>query len=131
MWIAPERRRGHRWIAPTFAVAAGLAIGVTLTVRGQMNAGLATLGVLLAYSLLLALRGGDSGHGTHDGYGGGRRSAAHVRAAAVTGDILVGVIVTAVLIQALRGAEIWIPAGFAGFACLTYLLSMAVLSQTY
>ncbi len=128
MWIASERRRGHRWVAPAFAVAAGLGIGATLTVRGQMNAGLVTMGVLLAYGLLLALRGGDSGR---DGYGGGRRSSAHVRAAAVTGDILVGIIVATVLVQALRGAEIWVPAAFAGFACLTYLVSMAVLSDGY
>jgi hypothetical protein len=129
MWITPERRR-TRWVAPGLAVVAGLAIGGILAFRGQMEAGLVTLGVLACYGLLLACRSGETAF-ARESLGGGRRSGAHVRAAAVTGDVLVGVTVATLLAQALRGADIWVPAGLVGVAVLTYLLSRMVLTQTY
>ena len=51
MWMAPERRRAHRWIAPLFAVAAGVAVGATLALRGHTETGLVTLAVLAAGSV--------------------------------------------------------------------------------
>lgn len=129
MWITHERRRG-RWVAPCLAVIAGVAIGGVLAYRGQTQTGLVTLGVLAGYGLLLAVRSGEAAS-ARDSLGGGRRSGAHVRAAAVTGDVLMGVTVATLLAQALRGADIWVPAGLVAVAVLTYLLSRAVLSQTY
>jgi hypothetical protein len=131
MWIAPERRRPHRWVAPGFAAAAGLAAGATVAMRGHLEAGLVTLGVLLGYGVLLAYRRGQTTLAVHEAFGTGRRSGIHIRAAAVTGDVLVGVIVATLLAQALRGAEIWVPAGLAAVGGLTYLLSIAVLNHTY
>jgi hypothetical protein len=130
MWIAPERRRAHRWIAPVFAVAAGVAVAATVALRGQTETGLVTLAVLLGYAILLGARGGEASHGTHEtfGGGGGRGAGAHTRAAAATGDVLVAVIMAALIVQALRGAEIWVLAGLAAVACVTYLVSVLSLS---
>jgi hypothetical protein len=128
MWIASERRRAHRWIVPAFAAAVGVAVGATLAVRGDLETGLVTLAVLLGYGVLLGSRGGETAGGGPKALSVGRGSESHSRAAAVTGDVLMGVIVAAVLVQALRGAEIWVLAGLAGIAGVTYLLSIAALS---
>jgi hypothetical protein len=130
MWIAPERRRAHRWVAPGVAVAAGVAVGATIAIRGQLETGLVTLGVLLGYGVLLAYRRGETALTVHEAFSG-RRSGVHMRAAAMTGDIVVGVIVSALIIQALRGEQIWILAGLAGIAGLSYLVSIIVYSNTY
>jgi hypothetical protein len=129
MWIAPERRRAHRWLAPVFAVAAGVAVGVTLALRGQTETGLITAAVLLAYAILLGARGGEGSQGTRDTIGGGgSRGGAQTRAAAATGDVLVAVIVAALIVQSLRGAEIWVLAGLAAVACVTYLIGILSIS---
>jgi hypothetical protein len=121
MWIAPERRRAHRWIAPFFAVAAGVAVGATVALRGQTETGLVTVAVLLAYGILNEAQGSET-------MGGSGRGGAHTRAAAATADVLVAVIVAALIVQALRGAEIWVLAGLAAIACLTYLVSILSIS---
>lgn len=132
MWIAPERRRAHRWIAPFLAVAAGVAVGTTLTLRGQTETGLVTAAVLIAYAVLLGARGGDGSHGAGDTFGGsGSRAGPHTRAAAATGDVLVAAIVAALIVQTLRGAEgtqIWVLAGLAAIACVTYLIAVLTIS---
>jgi hypothetical protein len=128
MWIAPERRRAHRWIAPLLAVAAGVAVGATVALRGQTETGLVTVAVLLAYALLLGARGGEAS-GSHETFGtSGSRGGSHTRAAAATGDVLVAVIVAALIVQALRGAEIWVLAGLAAIACITYLIAILSIS---
>jgi hypothetical protein len=126
MWIASERRRAHRWIAPLFAVAAGVAVGATVALRGQTETGLVTVAVLLAYGILLSARGNEA-QGSET-FGGSGRGGAHTRAAAATADVLVAVIVAALIVQALRGAEIWVLAGLAAIACLTYLISILSIS---
>jgi hypothetical protein len=131
MWIAPERRRAGRWIAPVLAVAAGVAIGATEATRGHMSTGVVGFVVLLGYGALLAYRRGESVLTAHEAFGVGRRSGIHLRAAAMTGDVLVGVIVAAMLVQALRGAEIGLLAGLAAVAGVTYFLSIVMLNRTY
>ena len=131
MWIAPERRRAGRWIAPALAIAAGVAIATTEASRGHTSTGLVGLAVLLGYGALLAYRRGESVLTAHEAFGVGRRSGIHLRAAAMTGDVLVGVIVAAMLVQALRGAEIGLLAGLAAVAGLTYFLSIVMLNRTY
>jgi lysylphosphatidylglycerol synthetase-like protein (DUF2156 family) len=129
MWIAPERRRAHRWIAPLFAVAAGVAVGAAVALRGQTETGLVTAAVLLAYAILLGARGGEGSSKSHEPLGGsGGRGGPHARAAAATGDVLVAVVVAALLVQSLRGAEIWVLAGLAAIACVTYLISILSIS---
>jgi hypothetical protein len=125
MWIAPERRRAHRWIAPILAVAAGVAVGVTMVMRGQTEIGLVAAVVVVAYALLLGARGNEASQGGRETFGGGgARGGAHTRAAAVTGDVLAAVIVAALIVQTLRGAEIWVLAGLAAVACVTYLIAV-------
>jgi hypothetical protein len=131
MWIAPERRRTGRWIAPALTGAAGVAIGATETARGHLTTGLVVLAVLVGYGALLAYRRGESVLTVHAAFGVGRRSGIHLRAAAMTGDVLVGVIVAALLVQALRGAEIGLLAGLAAVAGVTYFLSILMLNRTY
>jgi hypothetical protein len=129
MWIAPERRRAHRWLAPVFALAAGVAVGVTVALRGQTETGLITVAVLFGYAILLGARGGEASQGARETIGGGgSRGGAQSRAAAATGDVLVAVIVAALIVQALRGAEIWVLAGLAAIACVTYLVSILSIS---
>jgi hypothetical protein len=131
MWIAPERRRANRWIAPVLAVAAGAAVGTTLTLRGETETGLVTAAVLIAYAVLLGARGGE-GSGSHETFGGtSSRGGPHTRAAAATGDVLVAAIVAALIVQTLRGAEgtqIWVLAGLAAVACVTYLIAVLSIS---
>ena len=131
MWIAPERRRAGRWIAPALAIAAGVAIGATEAGRGHMSTGLVGFAVLLGYGALLAYRRGEAVLTAHEAFGVGRRSGIHLHAAAMTGDVLVGVIVAAMLVQALRGAEIGLLAGLAAVAGVTYFLSIVMLNRTY
>lgn len=132
MWIAPERRRANRWLAPALAVAAGAAVGTTLTMRGETETGLVTAAVLIAYAVLLGARGAEGSHGSHESFGGaGARSGPHTRAAAATGDVLVAAIVAALIVQTLRGAEsteIWVLAGLAAVACVTYLIAVLSIS---
>jgi hypothetical protein len=132
MWIAPERRRAHRWIAPVLAVAAGVTVGTTLALRGQTETGLVTAAVLIAYAVLLGARGGEGSHGSHETFGGsGGRGGPHTRAAAATGDALVAAVVAALIVQTLRGAEstqIWLLAGLAAIACVTYLVAVLSIS---
>lgn len=131
MWIAPEGRRRGRWAVPGFAALAGVAIGVTVAVRGQPRTGLAVVAVLAGYAALLAYRRREKVLPVHEAFGRGRRAEVHLRAAAMTGDVLVGVIVAAVLVQALRGARIGMLAGLAAVAGVTYLVSVVIADRTY
>lgn len=120
MFIAPERRRARGWVVPFFAVAVGAAVAATLVMRGDTKNGMMALAVLVGYGLLLGYRRSDA----HDG-----RTAGNTRAAAVTGDVLLGVIVAVVVAQALRGADVTMFAALAGVGCLTYLVAAVVLSD--
>ena len=130
MWIAPERRRAGRWIAPGVAAAAGIAIGVTEAMRGHPRTGLIAFAVLAGYGLLLAYRRGETVLTAHEAFGVGRRSEIRLRAAAMTGDLMIAVIVAALIVQALRGAPIGLPAVLAGIAGVTYTLSIIILNRT-
>lgn len=131
MWITPERRYTGRWIVPGLAAVTGVAIGAAETARGHMTTGLVAFAVLLGYAALLAYRRGESVLTAHDAFGLGRHSGVHLRAAATTGDVLVGVIVATLLVQALRGAQIGLLAGLAAVAGVTYFVSIVVLNRTY
>lgn len=131
MWIAPEGRRRGRWVVPGLAVLVGVAIGVAVALRGHPRTGLATAAVLVGYAALLAYRRRERVFPVHEGFGAGRRAEVHLRAAAMTGDVLVGVIVAAVLVQSLRGARIGMLAGLAAVAGVTYLVSIAIADRTY
>ena len=107
-------------------MAAGVAVGATVALRGQPEAGLVTVGVLLAYGILLGARGNESRAAE---ILGGERPGAPSRAPPPRPPTwLVAVIVAALIVQALRGAEIWVLAGLAAIACVTYLVSILSIS---
>jgi hypothetical protein len=125
MWITPERRRMRHWMVPLLVLLVGVALAIVLMVRDQAaGSALATLGVLAGYALLLAYRAGERAFPISDAFGGGRRADLRLRAAAMTGDVLVAAIVGALVVQALRGAAVGPLAWLAGLAGVTYALSL-------
>ncbi|MFI6519617.1 ABC transporter permease [Spirillospora sp. NPDC050679] len=121
MWIAPERRGARRWIVPGLVLAAAGVVAAVLVGDGRTATGLVAAGVLAGYACLLAYRRNEPA--MPYGESGGHRARAHLRSAAVTGDVLTVAVVGAVVVQSLRGADItpyvW-PAALAG---VVYTLS--------
>ncbi|GAB2852644.1 hypothetical protein GCM10022221_60100 [Actinocorallia aurea] len=126
MWLAPERRGRQGWLVPVFAMLAGAGVAGFLVYREEMTAGLVAGGVLLAYGIQLAYRRDERGLALSESFGQGRRGGAHLRAAAMTGDVLVAGLVAALVVQALRGAELGPLPYLAGVAGATYLISIVV-----
>jgi hypothetical protein len=124
MWITPERRRPRHWIVPVLVSLVGVALAIVLVVRERAGSALATLVVLAGYALLLAYRAGERRFPISDAFGGGRRADVRLRAAAMTGDVLVAAIVGALVVQALRDAAVGPLAWLAGLAGVTYALSL-------
>lgn len=93
MWFAPERRSGRRWIVPGLTLAAGLTLAVALSLQGRTDAGLAALAVLAGYAAHLAYRRDEPALPISAAFGSGHRARAHLRAAAVTGDVTVAALV--------------------------------------
>lgn len=106
MWIAPERRGAGRWIVPGLVLTAAVAVGAALAADGRVASGLLAGGVLAGYAVLLGARRNESSLPFSESYGGGHRARTHRRAAALTGDVLTVTLVGAVVVQALRGAEV-------------------------
>ncbi|ACY97800.1 MULTISPECIES: hypothetical protein [Thermomonospora] len=126
MWFAPERRSGRRWIVPGLTLAAGLTLAVALSLQGRTDAGLAALAVLAGYAAHLAYRRDEPALPISAAFGSGHRARAHLRAAAVTGDVTVAALVGAVVVQALRGGE-WLPYLWpAALAGVVYMLSAMI-----
>jgi hypothetical protein len=124
MWIAPDRKRLQRWLVPGFALTVGLVLAAVLVVRGQSGSGLAVLAVLAGYALQLAYRRREAVFALYGSYGGGHRARTHLRAAAMTGDVLVAVVVGFMIVRALRGEPITEFVWLAGVAGGTYLVSI-------
>jgi hypothetical protein len=124
MWITPERRRMRHWLMPVLVALVGAAVAITLVLRERTGSALATLGVLAGYALLLAFRSSEPGLPISHVFGNDRRSTLHLRAAAMTGDVVVAAIVGALIVQALRGGPVAPLAWLAGLAGVTYVLSL-------
>lgn len=131
MWLAPERRAPSRWLVPGLALLAGVLIAVVLALRDDTRTGLAALGVLAGYALLLAYRRHEPALPISGAFGSGHRARAHLSAAAMTGDVIVAAVVAAVAVQALRGAEITPYLWLAGLAGATYALSATVAGRGF
>ncbi|GAA2591382.1 ABC transporter permease [Actinomadura fulvescens] len=123
MWIAPERRGLGRWIAPGLALAAGAVVAAVLAADGRGETGLVALGVLAGYAVHLGYRRNEPALPISEGFGSGHRARAHLRSAAMTGDVLTAAIVAAVVVQGLRGADITPYAWLAALAGVVYTLS--------
>ncbi|MBW8483298.1 ABC transporter permease [Actinomadura parmotrematis] len=123
MWTAPERRGIGRWIAPALALTLGVVLAAVLAADGRTGTGLVTLGVLAGYAALLAYRRNEPALPFSEAFGTGHRARAHLKSAAMTGDVLVIAVVGALVVQALRGADVTPFAWLAALAGATYLLS--------
>lgn len=123
MWIAPERRSIGRWAVPGLVLGAGVVVGVVLAADGRTGTALAALAALAGYAAYLAYRRNEPTLPLSEGFGSGTRARAHLRAAAMTGDVLTVAVVGALIVQALRGGDIAAYAWLAALAGLTYLLS--------
>lgn len=126
MWIAPERHRAKRWAVPAFAVLAGGVIAAILAVRDQTTTGLIAWAVLAGYGAHLGYRRHEPSLPASEAFGTGHRAHSHLKAAAMTGDVLVGAIVAALVVQALRGAAVEPFAWLAALAGGTYTLSSMI-----
>jgi hypothetical protein len=123
MWIAPEKRSPARWIVPLLVLAAGGAVAVVLATEGRTGTGLVALAVLAGYALALAYRRNEPALTISEAFGGGHRARAHLRAAAMTGDVLMCAVVAAVVVQGLRGADITPYVWLAALGGAVYALS--------
>lgn len=126
MWIAPERRGSRQWIVPALAAAVGVGVAVTVVLRGQLTTGLIAFAVLAGYALHLAYRRGEGALAISEAFGRGHRGRSHLKAAAMTGDVLIAAIVCTVVVQVLRGASLGPFGWLAALAGLTYGLSALV-----
>ncbi|WP_131741522.1 ABC transporter permease [Actinomadura roseirufa] len=125
MWIAPERRSLSRWAVPGLVLGAGVVVGAVLAADGRRGTALVALAALAGYALYLAYRRNEPTLPLGEGFGSGHRARAHLRAAAMTGDVLTVAVVGAIVVQALRGADVTPYAWLAALAGITYLLSAA------
>lgn len=126
MWIAPERRGTRRWIVPGLALIAGVVVAIVLATRHEARTGLVALAVLAGYAAHLAYRRTEPALPLSAAFGSGHRARAHLRAAAMTGDVLTAALVGTVVVQALRGADVTPYAWFAALAGGVYALSATV-----
>jgi hypothetical protein len=129
MWITPERRRMRHWLVPALVALVGAAVAITLVVRDRTGSALATAAVLIGYAAILAYRGSEPAFPVSSAFGSGGRANTHLRAAAMTGDVLAATIVGALLVQALRGAPVGPLAWLAGVGGLTYAVSLLFADQ--
>ncbi|MFB4310013.1 ABC transporter permease [Actinomadura sp. GTD37] len=123
MWIAPERRSLSRWAVPGLVLGAGVVVGAVLAAEGRSGTALVALAALAGYAGCLAYRRNEPALPVSDGFGSGTRARAHLRAAAMTGDVLTVAVVGALVVQALRGSDVTAYAWLAAVAGVTYLLS--------
>ncbi|WP_030167614.1 hypothetical protein [Spirillospora albida] len=126
MWIAPERRGLGRWAVPGLVLGAGVVVGSLLAADGRYGTALVALAALAVYSGHLAYRRNDPVLPFGEGFGSGHRARTHLRAAALTGDVLTVAVVGALVVEALRGADITPYVWLGGLAVTTYLLAAAV-----
>jgi hypothetical protein len=129
MWIAPERRRAKRWTVPVLAVLAGGVLATVLALRDQATDGLIVWSVLAGYGVHLAYRRNEPALPTSEAFGSGHRARSHLRAAAMTGDILVAAIVAGLVVQALRGATVQPYGWLAALAGVTYTLAIMIVGR--
>ncbi|WP_026410932.1 hypothetical protein [Actinomadura oligospora] len=123
MWLAPERRSARRWAVPVLVLGAGLVVGGVLLADGRRGTALVALAVLAGYAAHLAYRRDEQGLAISEAFGRGHRGRTHLKAAAMTGDVLSAGLVAALVVQALRGADVAPYAWLALLAGVTYLLS--------
>ncbi|MCW2902386.1 MAG: binding-protein-dependent transport system inner rane component [Streptosporangiaceae bacterium] len=129
MWIAPERRRLPRWIVPGLVAVVGIAVGVGLLLDDRPRTAGITSAVLLGYAGHLAHRRNEPHLPLSEAFGRGHRARSHLRAAAMTGDVLTGGIVAGLIVQALREGTVGPFGWLAALAGVTYAGSVLLASR--
>jgi hypothetical protein len=129
MWIAPERHRAKRWAVPVLAVLVGGGLAAVLALRGQVMDGLIVWAVLAGYGAHLAYRRNEPALPASEAFGSGHRARSHLKAAAMTGDILIAATVAGLVIQALRGATVQPFGWLAALAGVTYTLAIMIVGR--
>jgi hypothetical protein len=131
MWIAPENRSPFRWAVPALVLAAGAVVAVVLATEDRTATGLIALVVLAGYAAALAYRRNEPALTISEGFGSGHRARAHLRAAAMTGDVLTCALVAAVVVQGMRGADIMPYVWLAALGGGTYVLSALAAGRAF
>ncbi|MBC6467679.1 ABC transporter permease [Actinomadura alba] len=126
MWIAPEGRRMKRWLVPGLTAGVGLGVATALLLDGRSRSAWTALAVLLGYALLLAIRRHEPALSLSEAFGSGHRARSHLRAAAMTGDVLTMGVVAGLVVQALRDGTVGPYAWLAALAGATYAFSLLV-----
>ncbi|GAA3206379.1 ABC transporter permease [Actinocorallia longicatena] len=129
MWLAPERRGRRGWLVPALVACAGVGVALLLTTRDQAGAGVIAGAVLAGYALQLLYRKDEPGLPISESYGRGRHGRTHLRAAAMTGDVLAAGIVAAIVVQALRGEDLGPLPWIAAAGGLSYLASAVIAGE--
>ncbi|WP_460363427.1 ABC transporter permease [Actinocorallia lasiicapitis] len=114
---------------PALTAFAGVGVAVLLASRDERSTGLVAGAVLLGYAVLLFFRRDEPGLAVGESFGRGRSGRTHLRAAAMTGDVLAVGIVAAIVVQALRGGELGPLPWIAVAGGVTYLFSAVVAGE--
>ena len=125
------RDKIRRWQVPALAVLLGAVFGVSALARGRIGLGLAMAGIMFAYAAFLVLvsRASEPASGLRGDSADERRTQLQLRANAMTGNVLLTVVLAGFLVQIVRGADatVWALLGVVGGA--TYLASVFFYSQ--
>ncbi|GAA2155195.1 ABC transporter permease [Actinomadura napierensis] len=126
MWIAPERRSLSRWAVPGLVLGAGVVVGAVLAADERYGTALIAFAALACYAGYLAFRRNEPALPVSERFGTGHRARTHLRASAMTGDVLTIAVIGGLVVQALRGGDITAYVWLAAVAGVTYLLSALI-----
>ena len=130
MWITPESRRRNRWIVPGVVAGIGLGVAGVLFLDRRPDTAWVSLAVILGYAGHLAYRRNEPALAVSESFGRGHRARSHLRAAAMTGDVLLAGIVGGLVVQVLREGTVQPFAWLAALAGATYAVSVMIAGRT-
>jgi len=123
--------RARRWQAPAFAVLMGVVFLVGGAARGRVGLGLAMAAIMFGYAafLIAFTRRVESIALLAEESVDERRAHIQLRANAMTGNVLITVILGAFLVQLFTGGDTRIWTALGALGALTYLATVFVLSR--
>lgn len=118
-----------RWVVPGLCVVLGVGMLAIQLAQGEPGLGLALLAIMWGYGAVVVVlrRRSELGELMAGGMTDERRAAIQLRALAVTGQVLIVVLVVGFVVQMARGSDTqpWVWLGALGGA--TYLASLVVI----
>jgi hypothetical protein len=117
----------RRWWTPAVSLILGLAMLVAFTIGDQVTEGLISFGIMAALAAFLAFGRSETVHGLSGPGRDERWTKIDVHATALTGMVLVTVIIGAFLVEVAQGedGQPWSQLGAVGG--IAYIISVAVL----